>query len=72
MDEIGSLNHAKWECKYHIMFIPKGRRKVLYGQLRKQLAEVFHELARHKETRRPFPNSAGSMCISVITSKNKG
>lgn len=51
MDEIGSLNHAKWECKYHIVFIPKGRRKVLYGQLRKQLADVFHELARHKECR---------------------
>ena len=49
MDEIGSLNHTKWECKYHIVFIPKGRRKVLYGQLKKELPAVFHELARHKE-----------------------
>jgi putative transposase len=31
MDKTGSLNHTKWECKYHIVFIPKGRRKVLYG-----------------------------------------
>ena len=51
MDEIGSLNHTKWECKYHIVFIPKGRRKVLYVQLRKRLTEVFHELAQHKESR---------------------
>lgn len=51
MDKTGSLNHTKWECKYHIVFIPKGRRKVLYGQLRKQLVEVFHELAQHKESR---------------------
>ena len=33
MDNIESLNHTKWDCKYHIVFIPKGRRKVLYGQL---------------------------------------
>ena len=51
MDKTGSLNHTKWECKYHIVFIPKGRRKVMYGQLRKQLTEVFHELAQHKESR---------------------
>ena len=51
MDKTGSLNHTKWECKYHVVFIPKGRRKVLYGQLRKQLTEVFHELAQHKESR---------------------
>jgi putative transposase len=51
MDKTGSLNHTKWECKYHIVFIPKGRRKVLYGQLKKQLPEVFHDLAGHKESR---------------------
>jgi len=50
MDKTGSLNHTKWECKYHIVFMPKGRRKVLYQQLRKQLKEVFHELAKHKES----------------------
>lgn len=49
MDKIGCLNHAKWESKYHIVFIPKGRRKVLYGQLKKHLPKVFHELAGHKE-----------------------
>ena len=51
MDKIESLNHTKWDCKYHVAFIPKGRRKVLYGQLRGQLGEVFRSLAQHKESR---------------------
>ncbi|MBK7727991.1 MAG: IS200/IS605 family transposase [Gammaproteobacteria bacterium] len=49
MDEFESLSHSKWECKYHVVFIPKRRRKVLYGQLRKHLGEVMRELARRKE-----------------------
>lgn len=40
-----SLSHSKWECKYHVVFIPKGRRKVLYGKVRHYLGKVFHELA---------------------------
>ena len=41
MDETKSLSHSKWECKYHVVFIPKCRRKVLYAQLRQHLGEVF-------------------------------
>jgi hypothetical protein len=44
MDKFESLNHTKWDCKYHIVFIPKGRRKVLYAQLRQHLGEVFKPL----------------------------
>lgn len=40
-----SLSHAKWDCKYHVVFIPKYRKKVLYGKIRKFLIGVFHELA---------------------------
>ena len=40
-----SLTHSKWDCKYHVVFIPKGRKKVLYGKVRKFLGLVFHELA---------------------------
>ena len=40
-----SLSHSKWDCKYHIVFVPKNRRKVLYGKIRKYLGPVFHELA---------------------------
>ena len=51
MDEYETLNHTKWECKYHVVFIPKRRRKTLYGALRKYLGEVFHRLAGQKESR---------------------
>ena len=51
MDKTESPNHSKWECKYHVVFIPKGRRKVLYGELRKHLGEILRELARQKESR---------------------
>ena len=44
-----SLKHSVWECKYHIVWIPKYRRKVLYSQLRQYLGEIFHGLARQKE-----------------------
>ena len=51
MDRTESLNHTKWDCKYHVVFIPKYRRKALYGQLRVHLGDVFRELARQKESR---------------------
>ena len=51
MDEYESLSHTKWECKYHVIFIPKYRRKVLYGQLRSHLGEVFRRLAGQRESR---------------------
>ncbi len=51
MDERRSLNHTKWECKYHVVFIPKCRRKVLYKELRRHLGEVFRQLAKQKESR---------------------
>jgi len=44
-----SLSHSKWDCKYHIVFIPKCRKKKLYGNVRKFLGPVFRELARQKE-----------------------
>jgi len=51
MDKTESLNHTKWDCKYHIVFIPKNRRKALYGELRKYLGEVFRSLAQQKGCR---------------------
>src|SRR6266436_3760395 len=50
MDEFESLSHTKWECKYHVVFIPKCRRKTLYGELRRHLGEVFRKLAAQKES----------------------
>ena len=45
MGEHESLNHTKWDCKYHVVFIPECRRKTLYVQLRQYLGEVFRRLA---------------------------
>ena len=50
MDEQASLNHTKWECKYHVVFIPKCRRKTLYQELRQNWGEVFRRLAEQKES----------------------
>jgi putative transposase len=50
MDNVQSLRHTVWECKYHVIWIPKYRRKVLYGQLRKELGPVIKELAKQKES----------------------
>ena len=49
MSNAQSLSHTKWECKYHLTWIPKYRRKELYGDLRKYLGDVLRELARRKE-----------------------
>ena len=51
MDTVESLNHSVWDCKYHVVFIPKCRRKTLYGDLRQYLGEVFRRLAQQKESR---------------------
>jgi len=51
MDVYESLSHTRWDCKYHVVFIPKCRRKTLYLQLRRHLGEVFRSLAQQKESR---------------------
>lgn len=51
MDTFESLNHSVWDCKYHVVFIPKYRRKALYAELRRHLGEVFKKLATQKESR---------------------
>ena len=44
-----SLSHSTWDCKYHVVFVPKGRRKAIFGQTRRHLGPIFHALARQKE-----------------------
>ena len=51
MDDYESLSHSKWECKYHVVFIPKCRRKTLYLELRRHLGDVFRKLAEQKESK---------------------
>ena len=44
-----SLSHSKWDCKYHVVFVPKRRRKAMFGELGRQLGAIFHALAKQKE-----------------------
>jgi len=50
MEDVSSLNYTVWECKYHIAWIPKCRRKVMYGDLRRYLGDILRSLARQKES----------------------
>jgi len=50
MDNEQSLNHTKWECKYHVVWIPKYRRKELYGKLRQELGSLFKDFAQRQES----------------------
>lgn len=49
MEDYKKMSHTKWQCKYHVIFIPKYRRKVLYGVVKRELGEVFHRLASQRE-----------------------
>jgi len=51
MDEYENLSHGVWGCKYHVIFIPKCRRKTLYAELHRHLGEVFRRLAERKQSR---------------------
>lgn len=57
-----SLCHSVWECKYHIVWIPKMRRKVLYGKIREYLRDVIHKLAHEKECR----IIEGKLCVDHV------
>ncbi len=51
MRQVGSLSHSRWECKYHVVFIPKYRKKAIFGQIRRDLSDVMRRLAEQKESR---------------------
>ena len=56
MKRNNTLSHTVWDCKYHIVWIPKFRRKVLYYKLRTYLGKIFHELIAGENGRRAFLN----------------
>jgi putative transposase len=62
MEDFSSLKHTRWECKYHVVFIPKCRRKVLYGQVRQHLGKLFHELAGQRESK----ILEGHLCVDHV------
>jgi len=68
MKEYQSLSHTRWDCKYHVVFIPKRRKKRVFGVLRRHLGEMFHELASHKEAKIVEGHLMGDhvhICISI-------
>ena len=50
-DDINSLSHSKWNCKYHIVFAPKYRRRAIYGQIRKDIGKILRQLCEFKEVK---------------------
>ena len=62
MDDAKSLCHSRWECKFHVVWVPKYRRKALYGHLRRHLGEVLHGLARQKESQ----IVEGHLCVDHV------
>jgi putative transposase len=63
-----SLSHSKWNCKYHIIFIPKKRKNVIYGKIRTELVKILHELATQKESKITEGNLTKDhvhMCIEI-------
>ncbi len=57
-----SLSHSKWNCKYHLIFVPKKRKKIIYGKIRKDLAKIFHSLVKQKESR----ITEGNLCSDHV------
>ena len=68
MEKFNSLSHSRYDCKYHIVFVPKFRKKSLFGKIRQYLKGVFHELARQKCSEIVSGHMASDhvhMCVSI-------
>jgi putative transposase len=68
MKEYQSLSHTRWDCKYHVVFIPKRRKKKIFEALRRDLGEIFHELAKQKDSKVVEGHLMGDhvhMCLSI-------
>ena len=63
-----SLSHSKWDCKYHVVFVPKYRKQAIFGEIRRHLGPIFHELARQKEcliVEGHLMRDHGHLCLSI-------
>ena len=68
MKDYKRLCHSKWRCNYHLVFIPKCRKKKIFGAIRTHLGKIFHELAKHKESEileGHLKTDHVHMCISI-------
>ena len=69
MQDYQSLSHSRWDCKYHVVFIPKKRKKRIFGALRQHLGEIFRELAKQKESQIVEGHLMGDHVHMCITSE---
>ena len=68
MSDFGSLTHSRWDCKYHVVFIPEYCKKKLFGQVRKYLRSLFHELAQQRGSKVVEGHKMSDhvhMCVSI-------
>ena len=68
MKNYSSLNHTRWDCKYQVVFIPQRRKKQIYGPIRKHLGDIFHDLAKQKESKKEeghLQTDHVHMCIAI-------
>ena len=65
MRDYQSLNHTTWDCKYHVVFIPKRRKKAIFEAVHKHLGKVLHELAVQKGCQIVEGHLQPDMCISI-------
>ena len=68
MQDYNKMSHCMWECKYHLVFIPKYRKKILYGKLRKEIGQVLRKLCNEKKVEileaHAMPDHV-HMCVSI-------
>ena len=70
MKEYQSLSHTRWDCKHHIVFKPRRRKRKMFGVLRRHLGEIFHELALHKKSKIVEGHMMGDhvhMCLNMLS-----
>ena len=48
MNDSNSLSHTQWNCKYHVVFAPKYRRQVIYGQIKQEIGQILRKLCEYK------------------------
>ena len=72
-DDINSLAHSKWNCKYHIVFAPKYRRMAIYGQIKKDIGKILRQLCEYKEVKNNKRRNVSRSCTYVgrNTTENK-
>ena len=57
-----SLSHTRWKCQYHVVFIPKYRRKVMYGKVKQDVREIIKTLCEYKKVK----ITAGAVCVDHV------